>query len=135
MPRYAGTRAASSSRRWRYASGRSALAGIRAGLVITATRVGDAAVSVLGEGRKAGRQEAEAEKRGEHVSEGAFHDPSPLVFKGSGWKMGVLQCERSFACASQPCIHRRIAYCRGANLRVGAARWQTLDMYSTHDDT
>src|SRR4051794_19174705 len=104
MPRYAGTRAASSSRRWRYASGRSALAGIRAGLVITATRVGDAAVSVLGEGRKAGRQEAEAEERGEHVSEGAFHDPSPLVFKGSGWKMGVLQCERSFACR-EPAMH------------------------------
>src|SRR5947209_10774103 len=54
------------------------LAVIRAGLVVAATRVGDAAVSVLREGRKAGRQEAEAEERGEHVSEGAFHDPSPF---------------------------------------------------------
>src|SRR5947209_18633643 len=54
------------------------LAVIRAGLVVAATRVGDAAVGVLREGRKAGRQEAEAEERGEHVSEGAFHDPSPF---------------------------------------------------------
>ena len=65
---------------------RYALAGIgrvAAGRAVAATRVGDAAVSILGEGREASGQKAEAEEGGERQCEGTLHDLSPLVLMGS----------------------------------------------------
>src|SRR4051795_5627845 len=61
-------------------------------LAVTAVRAVDAAVSILREGREAGRHEAKPEEGGERQCEGKFHDPSPCLFKGSRWKMGVSQC-------------------------------------------
>src|SRR3954454_21425847 len=60
------------------------LASIRGGLVVAATRVGDAAVSILGEGREASRQKAEPKEGGERQCEGTFHDPSPFCVRDQG---------------------------------------------------
>src|SRR4051794_15456317 len=60
------------------------LASIRCGLVVAATRVGDAAVSILGEGCEASRQKAEPEEGGEPQCEGTFHDPSPFCLRDRG---------------------------------------------------
>ena len=74
-------------------------------LTVAAARAGDAAVGVLGEARKAGRQKAEAKECGEGQCEGTFQDPSPLLFRESPSNMGISRCGKKLR-SCEPAMRR-----------------------------